>query len=353
MPKEILIIVPKLKAGGAEKILIWLSKNLMNNGLKTTICVLGSNKKNHFKVNNMNIVYLNKERLRTAFYEIYRLIKKKSPSIVFTSIYHLNIFSGFLKIFFKQTNFIAREANIYSERKKISNNILMPKFLEKYFYKKLDSIIFLSNEMKVDFENFFGCKFKSSIINNPITTKHKLISKSISLENKINFLNVGSLSNKKGHSRLISKFSYLSFDYSLKIYGEGNLNDKLNLKIKKLNLDEKIKLMGLIKDLNSIYEKSNFFIQASLVEGFPNALLEALSFGIPCLVFKAPGGHNEIIKEGFNGFFYYEHDDFEEVIKKFIFNNWDRRLIKEDVYNRYDSDKILNQYKNVFNTFLK
>ena len=344
--------MPKLKAGGAEKILIWLYKNLMTNGFKITICVLGSNSKNHFSVNNMNIVYLNKERLRTAFFEIYRLIKQQQPCIVFTSIYHLNIFSGFLKIFFKKTNFIVREANIYSERKKISNKSMMPKFLEKYFYKKLDCIIFLSKEMKVDFENFFGCKFKSSIINNPITTKHKLISKSISPDNKINFLNVGSLHEKKGHSRLISKFSFLNLDYSLKIYGEGNLKNELNLKIKKLNLVEKIKLMGLFKDLNSIYKNSNFFIQSSFVEGFPNALLEALYFGIPCLVLKAPGGHNEIIKDGFNGFIINEKDNFVEEIERLISHNWDRKAIKENVINRYSPEKTLSQYEKIFKNFL-
>lgn len=344
--------MPKLKAGGAEKILIFLSRSLKISNVKTTICVLGFNSKNHFDVSNLNIIYLNKERLRNAFFQLYKLIKKQQPSIVLTSIYHLNIFSGFLKIFFNKTNFIAREANIYSERKKISNKSLMPKFLEKYFYKKLDSIIFLSKEMKVDFENFFGCKFKSFIINNPITTKHNLISKSFSLDKKINFLNVGSLHEKKGHSRLISKFSFLNLDYSLKIYGEGNLKHELNLKIKKLNLVGKIKLMGLSKDLNSIYRNSNFFIQSSFVEGFPNALLEALSFGIPCLVFKAPGGHNEIIKDGFNGFFIDEKDNFVEEIEKLIIHKWDRKAIKEDIIERYSPEKTLSQYETIFKSFL-
>ena len=217
----------------------------------------------------------------------------------------------------------------------------------------MDALIFQSEEMKIDFEKNIIIPKKSFVINNPIIKKHKYISHGQKKLEKINFINVGSLSIKKGHNRLIENLSLINLNFSLKIFGEGKIKNEIKNQIFDLKLKNKILLMGIKKDLTKSFMESNFYIQSSFVEGFPNALLEALSYGLPCLVFKAPGGHNDIIIEGFNGFFYNEHDDFEEVIKKFIFNNWDRRLIKEDVYNRYDSDKILNQYKNVFNTFLK
>ena len=102
-----------------------------------------------------------------------------------------------------------------------------------------------------------------------------------------------------------------------------------------------------------IYENSDFLIQGSYVEGFPNVVLEALSFGIPCIIFDAPGGHRELINESKNGFFIYDCDNPSSLFEEAINHSWDRNEIQKDAYNRFDSYKILNEYEIMFQNILK
>jgi glycosyltransferase involved in cell wall biosynthesis len=78
-----------------------------------------------------------------------------------------------------------------------------------------------------------------------------------------------------------------------------------------------------------------------------------LSFGLPCLVFKAPGGHNDIIKEGFNGFYIEEGVDEQKILNKFFNYNWDRESIQKDCFERFNSKKIITQYENLFLKIIK
>ena len=76
-------------------------------------------------------------------------------------------------------------------------------------------------------------------------------------------------------------------------------------------------------------------IQGSYVEGFPNVVLEALSFGIPCIVYNAPGGHKEMIIEGENGYIIQNQEEAPKIIEKTIHHHWDRNAIRKDAFNRF------------------
>jgi glycosyltransferase involved in cell wall biosynthesis len=94
-------------------------------------------------------------------------------------------------------------------------------------------------------------------------------------------------------------------------------------------------------------------IQTSYFEGFPNAVLEALSFGVPCIIFEAPGGHKEMISEGMNGFMISNENKAEVVIEKTILHDWDRMEIQSDVLSRFGPKKIIGQYEKLFHQILQ
>ena len=56
--------------------------------------------------------------------------------------------------------------------------------------------------------------------------------------------------------------------------------------IKSYNLESKIKLIGFKKNIKKYYKEANLFINASLFEGFPNAVVEAISYCVPVNLFK-------------------------------------------------------------------
>ena len=338
--------------GGAEKVISFIYNSISRNKFSPSLLVIGFEKDNCFDINDNQVFYLNKSRLRNSYLSIINHIKKDDFDIVFSSSFQINFFLAFLKLFFPKKKFIIREANIYSKMKVFRNKSLIPIALRKYFYQKIDKIIFQSNDMKNDFKKIFKIKNNFFIINNPLQIverpKIKLINNS-----SYNFINVGSLEYRKGHIRILNFFKSSNFKFSLSIYGSGNLKNDIQKQIKQLNLNKNILLKGTKTNLEKLYEKYDYYIQGSYVEGFPNALLEALSHGLPCLVFKSPGGHNDMIIDGFNGYFIEEGVDEQKILKKFLNQNWDRIAIQEDIFKRFNSKKILNQYESLFLNIIK
>lgn len=347
---KIIFILPHLKAGGAERVVSFIYNNIDKNIFEPHLIVIGFEKDNIYPIIDLNITYLNKKRLRNALLRIIILIYNLKPKIVFSSIGHINLYLGFLKNLFPEIKFFAREASVYSFMKKFSKKISLPHFILNFFYSSLDLIIFQSLDMKNDFHNTFKIScVKTCIINNPITLSNKLdtiYSRRPLIPYK--FITVGSLVDVKGHKRILNILKSVEFDFIYNIVGEGPLRESLELQVNQFNLSNKVNFLGLQKDIANSYINTDFLIQGSHVEGFPNAVLEALSFGIPCLIFESPGGHNELIVERFNGMIIRKSDNLIKVINNFVNFKWNRKLIKDDAYKRFNSTKIINKYQNIF-----
>ena len=73
------------------------------------------------------------------------------------------------------------------------------------------------------------------------------------------------------------------YDIHLRLIGDGNLRNKINKFIIKNNLSNNITIQGWTKtkNLQDYYLKSDIFILPSWQEGMPNALIEAISTGLP------------------------------------------------------------------------
>ncbi len=144
-------------------------------------------------------------------------------------------------------------------------------------------------------------------------------------------LTVGRLDKNKGinylinaMTRVISKFS----ETKLIIVGDGPERDNLANQIKKLHLEENIKLVGAIKkkDLPEFYNKADLFVLPSLNEGLGIVLLEAMACGTP-VIGSNVGGVSDIIINGENGFFI-KPGDSKDIAEKIILCLSDKTIIK-------------------------
>ena len=117
-------------------------------------------------------------------------------------------------------------------------------------------------------------------------------------------LAVGRLSFQKNYHLLISAFSQLAeqfSNWSLVIAGEGMEYEKLEETIVELGMKDRVRLLGNVEDVETLYVRSHLFCQPSLWEGFPNSLSEALAHGLPSVGFASCSGVNELITHGENG----------------------------------------------------
>lgn len=108
----------------------------------------------------------------------------------------------------------------------------------------------------------------------------------------------GRLEEQKNHALLIAAFSKVVGRYPearLKIYGEGSLCGKLQKQIDALGLHEKAFLMGATNHVEKVLETADVFVLSSDFEGMPNALMEAMAAGVPCISTDCPcGGPREL-----------------------------------------------------------
>ena len=137
---------------------------------------------------------------------------------------------------------------------------------------------------------------------NPVTTPPGQVSR---LAEK-RMIAVGRLEDQKNFKDLVSAWSIVAErcpDWRLEIFGEGKLEHALRSQIARLGLTGSVILRGVVKDIASEYSNSSALLMTSLHEGFPLALVEASSFGLPLISYDCPTGPSEIIVDaGAGGF---------------------------------------------------
>jgi GalNAc-alpha-(1->4)-GalNAc-alpha-(1->3)-diNAcBac-PP-undecaprenol alpha-1,4-N-acetyl-D-galactosaminyltransferase len=96
------------------------------------------------------------------------------------------------------------------------------------------------------------------------------------------------------------------------LVGDDHLKQKNRIKlevlIKELGMEGRIELAGKRSDVESFYLRSRIFAFTSSSEGFPNAIGEAMSAGLPVVAYDCVAGPSEMIKDGVNGFLVPLHD---------------------------------------------
>ena len=114
-------------------------------------------------------------------------------------------------------------------------------------------------------------------------------------------LSVGRLAQQKRMDLLIKAFSEIAPhfpEWNLHIYGDGPEKNTLGLMIAERGMRERIFLKGITTEPLKVMAESDVFAMTSDHEGFPNALLEAMSLGLPCVVTDCPSGPREITRHG-------------------------------------------------------
>lgn len=117
-------------------------------------------------------------------------------------------------------------------------------------------------------------------------------------------LGLGRLSHEKGFDRLLGAFASVAAefpDWRLRILGEGPLRELLQEQINKRGLQEQVELPGWTAEPELQLDQGAIFVLPSRYEGFPNALLQAMSRGLACISYDCESGPAEMIRSETNG----------------------------------------------------
>lgn len=131
---------------------------------------------------------------------------------------------------------------------------------------------------------------------NPVTTPAGPVSPLVAKK----VIAVGRLEEQKNFKDLVAAWAIVARkhpDWRLEIFGEGKLEKSLRAQIDRLGLSGSVTLRGVVKDIGHEYSKASALVMTSLHEGFPLALVEASSFGLPLISYDCPTGPSEIIHD--------------------------------------------------------
>ncbi|WP_062051718.1 glycosyltransferase family 4 protein [Bacillus sp. JCM 19034] len=323
-PKKIVLLGFISGVGGAQKSLIMLANELANRGYDITL-ISFHNDKPHFEISKKvkcEFIEDTKGGKLNKVYKRFILLKNKlneiKPDIVISFWLQLVVFAAMMS---KRIGF----KTIYSERadptaKQYSN---LSKIVRSLVFRRVDGFVFQIEGAKQIFSE--SVQRKSAIIHNPvfIDSKNYVIP-----QNKMKkIVNVGRLHPQKNQELLLKAFAEISNEYPdrrLEIYGTGELEHELKQLTKELNLEGKVHFKGTSNQLFKEIVDSEMFILSSDYEGMPNALMEGMALGLPCISTDCrPGGAKELIRHKENGLLVSNGsiNELAEAIRYFIRNN--------------------------------
>lgn len=88
--------------------------------------------------------------------------------------------------------------------------------------------------------------------------------------------------------------------WRLRVAGDGPERESLRALASSLGLENRVTWLGEIREVADAYKDTDLFVLASRYEGLPNAVMEAMSFGLPVIVTDV-GGAPDLVKHGQTG----------------------------------------------------
>lgn len=367
---KIVVILPGLTLGGAERVATsltnWIAKN--KKGDEIYFINMGENTYNFEFDNNIKVFHKNYDtksikglkpivlfkKLKLKINFVNNILNSIQPDVIFEMLY--------LPLFFvlpykrKHKNEVAI---IGSERTnpKIKNIKFSTKIMSKICPKLCDGYIFQTERVKKMFSK--KIQRKSIVIPNAVSNPFMNEIKEVQRDKIISTM--GRLEEEKGHDILIEAFSTVQKEhpeYKLIIYGEGSKKEELKKLIEELNLKEKVILAGKSKKGIVEVNKSEIFVFTSRFEGMPNALMEAMACGLPCISTDCIAGPSELIENGKNGILV-EVDNVEQIAQKINFLIENKEKAKQmgnearKILETHSTDKIFEKYYNYFSKISK
>ncbi|MDF1746335.1 MAG: glycosyltransferase family 4 protein [Gimesia sp.] len=313
MPRRLTITVPSLSLGGAEGVAAMMVNHWAQAGDAVTLITLDSSETDTFQLseavqryelavmqdskNLLQAVFNNRQRVR----RLQEVIAASEPDVVISLTDRMNVL----------TLLATRKLNrpvLISERSDPRHHPIgrLWSYLRKKTYPRATALV-VQTEGVADFCKQWMKGTPIEVIPNAVPTPRSpdipVVTERMVLSRPPSHIiyGMGRLSYEKGFDRLIDAFSNLAEkfpNWKLRILGEGPLRESLQATIDERGLQEQIELTGWVEDPELHLDQGALFVLPSRYEGFPNALLQAMSRGLACISFDCESGPADIAQEG-------------------------------------------------------
>lgn len=339
---SILIILPSLAGGGAEKVTISFIENLNANFFDYKLLVINGVGPLKININKQKIINLKGNRLRNSFIGIIKNIKLLKPDIILSTFPHITLPLLLVKhIFFPRVLIIAREPNMVSPSLSNTSLSTILKFLYKVLMPSANRVIVNSKAMYDDLSQRKIKANKLVLLHNPVDTT---TIRQVNIFNRypgkgLRLVAMGRLVYQKGFDRIIPILKEIN-NVHLTILGEGPDYSQLLQISQDYLVQDKINFQGYVNNPNTYIAAADYFILPSRWEGLPNAALESLTLGTPVISFDEVVGLLDIINDSYPNSVYLckNINEMKNILKKLP--------VRKDLNNISLRDNLLKNFNN-------
>lgn len=296
---SVLFFLPSLVAGGAERVVLTLLRNLSRDRFDVALAVINHKGSTllHDLPPDIRVYDLEASKLRFGLSRIVRLLWKTKPDIVFSTIDYLNVALGSTRPFWpKQTAFIARPAILFSAELKARKRLFIWRLLHRASVCSADLLVFQSRAMEEDYRaSLSWTGDRSVVIHNPldfelIQARSGQIVNTGFDQGRFNLVAAGRIEEQKGFDVAIEAIALSkNRNITLTILGDGSLRRSLDRLIEERGLQDRVRMLGYIQNPYPFFAQADGFLLSSRFEGFPNVVLEALACGTPVMATPVAG----------------------------------------------------------------
>lgn len=281
---------------------------------------------------------------------VYRKLRSVSPSVLFLSL------PNDVKVFALSAKWLGVNKIVYRRGTAlpVKNNLL-----NKFIYKRLVTDIVANSE---HIKNILLSKNKHivnqnrlHVIKNGVYLKPSADPAGIPHnrnEKPVNIANLGRCVEQKGQEyliRLARKLKEKGVCFTIQVLGDGELRNSFIDRVNRYALDDCIRFMGFMEDVESFLNEMDFYVSTSGHEGTSNAILEAMYAQLPVVAFNV-SSMPEYVKDNETGLLanYGDIDDLEKKVMYMIRNPDERKRMgkqaNEHIRTHYDFSQKIREW---------
>ena len=288
---KILHVITSLQIGGAEKLMVDLLPRLRDLGNEVGLLLFDGTRTPFYEELEKSGIKVHYLSIGGNVYNplnIFRLIKFiKRYDIVHTHNTACQYYMPLAKIISQaKCKLITTEHSTNNRRR----NSRIFRYLDKFIYKKYQSIISISEDASDALKNFIGKNYNITTIENGINlSKFQSLRHSDFTESEKIITMVAGFREAKDHDTLIKAIPLLPKEYKLWLVGDGERRTILENLVSELGISDSVKFCGIRSDIPQILEKSQIIVLSSHWEGFGLAIVEGMASCRPVIASDIDG----------------------------------------------------------------
>lgn len=305
---HIAFLIRSLSPGGAERAAVSLANEMARKGHKTTILCMTGTECFYDADPNVIIRYLNLKsiecesgltRLTSLFCrsrEIRDVVREIHPDVLVGMSWMMSVYAALCTQGTSVVSIGTERSNPF-----ILNDSRVNSALRKFASVHCDGFVCQTDKARSFFPKRVQKKIR--IIQNGVFNPD-VYNTSVPNERDKTITALGRLDHNKGYDLLLDAFRIVLAShpaYRLRIFGDGELHEELQARADSLGIADNVDFCGT--DAHALFPiaASSVFVLSSRSEGMPNALIEAMAAGVPCVSTRCEMGPEELIEDGVNG----------------------------------------------------